>query len=122
MSSIRISLFLLSILAFACYALPQPKFLNDPPQSIHAILVAGSNGINNYRHQADVAHAYHLLIEKGVPAENIVTMMYDDVALDPSYLIFEIFVHLHHSLTETTVLLLIYSYPAGAATDIVTFF
>ncbi|KIH55353.1 hypothetical protein ANCDUO_14491, partial [Ancylostoma duodenale] len=33
--------------------------------------------------RADLAHAYHLLIEKGVPAENIVTMMYDDVALDP---------------------------------------
>ncbi|KAL6741588.1 hypothetical protein Aduo_014826 [Ancylostoma duodenale] len=83
MSSTRISLLLLKITTFACYALPQPKLLNDPPQSIHAILVAGSNGFNNYRHQADLAHAYHLLIEKGVPADNIVTMMYDDVALDP---------------------------------------
>ncbi|WKY09191.1 hypothetical protein Q1695_001952 [Nippostrongylus brasiliensis] len=33
--------------------------------------------------QADVAHAYHVLLQHGVPAENIVTMMYDDVAYDP---------------------------------------
>ncbi|CAJ0591592.1 unnamed protein product [Cylicocyclus nassatus] len=73
---------ILSLLATRIYCLAQP-LLNDAPQSIYALLVAGSNGISNYRHQADVAHAYHLLIEKGVPAENIVTMMYDDVAYDP---------------------------------------
>ncbi|VDL62937.1 unnamed protein product [Nippostrongylus brasiliensis] len=54
-----------------------------PPRSIYALLVAGSNGFSNYRHQADVAHAYHVLLQHGVPAENIVTMMYDDVAYDP---------------------------------------
>ncbi|PIO69027.1 peptidase C13 family protein [Teladorsagia circumcincta] len=54
-----------------------------PPRSIYALLVAGSNGFGNYRHQADVAHAYHVLIQHGVPADNIVTMMYDDVANDP---------------------------------------
>ena len=46
----------------------------------HAVLVAGSSGFSNYRHQADVAHAYAILTAGGVPAENIITMMYDDVA------------------------------------------
>mmetsp|Transcript_93554 Transcript_93554/g.243964 ORF Transcript_93554/g.243964 Transcript_93554/m.243964 type:complete len:444 (+) Transcript_93554:77-1408(+) len=45
-----------------------------------AVLVAGSNGFYNYRHQADVCHAYSLLIERGFEAEKIITMMYDDVA------------------------------------------
>jgi legumain len=34
-----------------------------------AVLVAGSNGFVNYRHQADVCHAYHLLLDQGIPAE-----------------------------------------------------
>ena len=45
-----------------------------------AVLVAGSNGYCNYRHQADIAHAYQIMIKDGIPAENIVTMMFDDVA------------------------------------------
>ena len=28
-----------------------------------ALLVAGSSGFVNYRHQADVCHAYHLLLD-----------------------------------------------------------
>ena len=46
----------------------------------YAVLVAGSNGYSNYRHQADIAHAYTLLRKGGIPASNIITMMYDDVA------------------------------------------
>jgi legumain len=46
----------------------------------HAVLVAGSNGFTNYRHQADLAHAYSILIDGGVPANNIIVMMYDDIA------------------------------------------
>eukprot|EP01063_Lacrimia_lanifica_P003056 TRINITY_DN1163_c0_g4_i1.p1 TRINITY_DN1163_c0_g4~~TRINITY_DN1163_c0_g4_i1.p1 ORF type:complete len:451 (+),score=134.26 TRINITY_DN1163_c0_g4_i1:57-1409(+) len=49
----------------------------------YAVLVAGSSGYENYRHQADVAHAYQILTKGGVKADNIVTMMYDDVASDP---------------------------------------
>ncbi|THD20134.1 Legumain [Fasciola hepatica] len=45
-----------------------------------AVLVAGSRGWYNYRHQADVCHAYHVLRKNGIPRENIITMMYDDVA------------------------------------------
>ena len=32
-----------------------------------AVLVAGSQGWDNYRHQADVCHAFHLLRSRGVP-------------------------------------------------------
>jgi legumain len=53
---------------------------NDDAGEIWALLVAGSNGWYNYRHQADVAHAYHTLKQHGVKEDNIVTMMYDDIA------------------------------------------
>merc|ERR1712212_252308 len=45
-----------------------------------ALLVAGSRGYWNYRHQSDIAHAWQIVRRMGVPEENIVTMMYDDVA------------------------------------------
>nr|QCW05331.1 asparaginyl endopeptidase 2 [Viola philippica] len=45
-----------------------------------AVLVAGSNGFGNYRHQADVCHAYQLLRKGGLKEENIVVFMYDDIA------------------------------------------
>lgn len=45
-----------------------------------ALLVAGSNGYDNYRHQADVCHAYQILHKNGIPDENIIVMMYDDIA------------------------------------------
>ena len=45
-----------------------------------ALLVAGSRGIYNYRHQADVCHTYSLLIDGGIEANQIKVMMYDDVA------------------------------------------
>uniref|UniRef100_T1JMC8 legumain n=1 Tax=Strigamia maritima TaxID=126957 RepID=T1JMC8_STRMM len=53
--------------------------LNDGGK-IWALLVAGSNGYYNYRHQADVCHAYHVLNSHGIPDERIVVMMYDDIA------------------------------------------
>jgi legumain len=38
-----------------------------------------------FYHQADVLHAYNLLTTKGgIPASNVVLMMYDDIANDPS--------------------------------------
>ncbi|GJM85672.1 hypothetical protein PR202_ga02145 [Eleusine coracana subsp. coracana] len=45
-----------------------------------AVLVAGSNGYGNYRHQADICHAYQILRKGGLKEENIVVFMYDDVA------------------------------------------
>ncbi|KAK0411479.1 hypothetical protein QR680_005673 [Steinernema hermaphroditum] len=60
----------------------------EPPRKKNAVannwalLVAGSRSWENYRHQSDVAHAYHLLRQNGLPEKNIVTMMFDDVAND----------------------------------------
>ncbi|KAA3490671.1 vacuolar-processing enzyme-like [Gossypium australe] len=45
-----------------------------------AVLIAGSRGYENYRHQADVCHAYQLLRKCGLKDENIVVFMYDDIA------------------------------------------
>jgi legumain len=45
-----------------------------------ALVVAGSNGYFNYRHQADTCHAYQVLHKYGIPDSNIVVMMYDDIA------------------------------------------
>ena len=47
-----------------------------------AVLVAGSDGFWNYRHQADVSHAYQIMRRGGIPADHIITMMYNDVAFD----------------------------------------
>lgn len=45
-----------------------------------AVIVAGSRGYDNYRHQADACHAYHVVRRHGIPEENVILMMYDDVA------------------------------------------
>jgi len=45
-----------------------------------AVLVAGSNTYSNYRHQADICHAYQILSNNGIPDEQIIVFMYDDIA------------------------------------------
>jgi len=45
-----------------------------------ALIVAGARGYENYRHQANACHAYQIMLQHGIPKENIVTMMYDDIA------------------------------------------
>jgi len=64
--------FAILALVFTCYHLAEG--------ANWALLIAGSNGYGNYRHQADVCHAYQLLRQHGYPASNIITMMYDDIA------------------------------------------
>ncbi|XP_049320997.1 legumain-like [Astyanax mexicanus] len=44
------------------------------------LLAAGSRGWINYRHQADVCHAYQMVHQHGIPDEQVVVMMYDDIA------------------------------------------
>ncbi|RLN70288.1 hypothetical protein BBJ28_00015432 [Nothophytophthora sp. Chile5] len=62
-------------------ALAGALLLPAPVRAEHwAIIVAGSSGYSNYRHQADACHAYHVVRRHGIPAENVVLMMYDDVA------------------------------------------
>ena len=44
-----------------------------------AVLMAGSKGYNNYRHQADVFNIYSILRRRGFPKENIITLAYNDI-------------------------------------------
>ncbi|XP_026877345.1 legumain-like isoform X2 [Electrophorus electricus] len=44
------------------------------------LLVAGSKGWTNYRHQANVCHAYQMVQSNGIPNDQVVVMMYDDIA------------------------------------------
>jgi legumain len=48
-----------------------------------AVLIAGSNEYYNYRHQADVCHAYQIMKKGGLKDENIIVFMYDDIANNP---------------------------------------
>jgi len=48
-----------------------------------AVLMAGSTTYENYRHQADIAHAHKILLDRGLKAENIVNLSYDDIANNP---------------------------------------
>lgn len=54
------------------------------PRHHFAVLVAGSKDFWNYRHQADVCHAYHIAVRSGIPEENIIVMAYDDIADNPN--------------------------------------
>jgi legumain len=45
-----------------------------------AVLVAGSNSYGNYRHQADICHAYHVVSSNGIPDSRIIMLYYDDIA------------------------------------------
>ncbi|KER19316.1 hypothetical protein T265_15580, partial [Opisthorchis viverrini] len=58
------------------------KFNNNPSKN-WVVLVAGTNTWRNYRHQADVFHAYQIVRKNNVPAENIITFAYDDIANKP---------------------------------------
>uniref|UniRef100_A0A158P7M2 Legumain n=1 Tax=Angiostrongylus cantonensis TaxID=6313 RepID=A0A158P7M2_ANGCA len=75
--------FFLALLSFGKSHPHDSESVKPPQGNLYALLVAGSNGWWNYRHQADVAHAYQLLKRKGVPEDNIIVMMYDDIANDP---------------------------------------
>jgi len=61
---------------------PVPPFPPPMPGTEHhwAVLVAGSNSYSNYRHQADICHAYQIMKAKGVPEEQIIVLAYDDIA------------------------------------------
>ncbi|KAL2940191.1 Vacuolar-processing enzyme [Bienertia sinuspersici] len=57
-----------------------PSTSDDSVGTRWAVLIAGSNGYWNYRHQSDVCHAYHVLKKGGLKDENIIVFMYDDIA------------------------------------------
>jgi len=45
-----------------------------------AVLVAGSHGYENYRHQADLCHAHILLKSRGFPLSRLLSISVDDAA------------------------------------------
>ena len=49
-----------------------------------ALLVAGSSGWKNYRHQADVLEMYQILKKQGYDDDHIVLVMEDDLAQNPA--------------------------------------
>ncbi|KER23562.1 hypothetical protein T265_14615, partial [Opisthorchis viverrini] len=59
------------------------SIFNQKPSKNWVVLVAGSNTWENYRHQANVYHAYQVVRKNKVPAENIITFAYDDIANNP---------------------------------------
>uniref|UniRef100_A0A224YM96 legumain n=1 Tax=Rhipicephalus zambeziensis TaxID=60191 RepID=A0A224YM96_9ACAR len=71
----------LATLAFTFAAVAKATFraYNSDPK-LWALLVATSNGYDNYRHQANIYHAYQVLHKHGIPNERIVVMVYDDIA------------------------------------------
>ena len=72
-------------LLFSCSALPIKDHVLDhiipstEGGNVWVLLVAGSSGYMNYRHQADVCHSYHSIRARGVPEERIIVMLFDDV-------------------------------------------
>ena len=49
-------------------------------ESSRAVLVAGSAGWDNCRHQADICHAYQVVHTNGILDVHIVVMMSDEIA------------------------------------------
>ena len=45
-----------------------------------AVIMAGSNTYGNYRHQADSHHAVQIMMNNGIPRENIIHLAYNDIA------------------------------------------
>jgi len=76
------ALFILNVLSFTGVHSLSVTDLPEIPEDgeLWVLLVAGSNGWFNYRHQADVCHAYQIVSAHGVPDDHIVVMMYDDIA------------------------------------------
>ncbi|XP_064622225.1 legumain-like [Lineus longissimus] len=81
------SILIISAFVFAfvsCSPRDWEKLLSERKQNADgkhwALVVAGSNGWYNYRHQADACHAYQILHQNGIPDERIVVMMFDDIA------------------------------------------
>jgi legumain len=75
--------FILSLLIalFVASAYAHSTVSND--DDLWVVLVAGSNGYYNYRHQSDICHAYQILKKNGISDDRIITMMEDDIASNP---------------------------------------
>jgi legumain len=72
---------LISLLVLTANSLPfEGQFGQTDDGKEWVVLVAGSNTWYNYRHQADIYHAYQVVKNHGIPDENIIVFHYDDIA------------------------------------------
>ena len=53
------------------------------PKGNKAVLICGSEGWTNYRHQADLLHVYHTLKKNNYSDDDIILIMRDDIAHHP---------------------------------------
>ncbi|MCF0175227.1 MAG: hypothetical protein HUJ94_00150 [Bacteroidales bacterium] len=60
-----------------------PGLVYAPLEDNYAIIIAGSSGWGNYRHQADALNIYQLLKRGGITDDRILLVMADDLATDP---------------------------------------
>ncbi|XP_061467978.1 legumain [Rhineura floridana] len=74
--ALKIAVLLSCVLGISAFPLEDP----EDGGKHWVVIVAGSNGWYNYRHQADACHAYQIVHRNGIPDEQIVVMMYDDIA------------------------------------------
>ncbi|ETE70207.1 Legumain [Ophiophagus hannah] len=74
--ALKVAVFLSCVLGMSTLTLEEP----EDGGKHWVVIVAGSNGWYNYRHQADACHAYQIVHQNGIPDEQIVVMMYDDIA------------------------------------------
>ena len=54
--------------------------LADSASNHWAVIMAGSKNYGNYRHQADSHHAVKIMLENGIPRDQIIHLAYDDIA------------------------------------------
>ncbi|MCF0172812.1 MAG: ABC transporter substrate-binding protein, partial [Bacteroidales bacterium] len=60
-----------------------PGLVYAPWEDNYAIIIAGSSGWGNYRHQADALNIYQLLRKGGISDDRILLIMADDIASSP---------------------------------------
>jgi len=80
MTRLTFAILALCLSVSTAFVRPRSRTARADDEKLWALLVAGSNYWYNYRHQADVCHAYQILHAHGIPDENIIVMMYDDLA------------------------------------------
>ncbi|XP_019728225.1 legumain [Hippocampus comes] len=73
---------LVLLVALRLFAVLVNSFPTQEPENGKnwVVIVAGSSSWYNYRHQADACHAYQIVHKNGIPDEQIVVMMMDDLA------------------------------------------
>lgn len=59
------------------------EYVPSIPDGNKAVLICGSEGWYNYRHQADLLHVYQTLKENNYSDDNIILIMRDDIAYHP---------------------------------------